>query len=107
MYWLLQPTVIENTGMTSYRPTYQTAYQAASTEPEFHPESQILAKNDPPTVSTGFKPVRIETVRQSEAKPPKSSKKKSAGIIKRTPRERLAERQDHPFWGSSTTRGWF
>jgi hypothetical protein len=103
-YWLMQPTVIENTGMGPSRPTHQAAYhyssEPASTEPEIP-----LSKIDPPAVSIAVVPAktaRIEKVR------PNSPKTKSVKAAKVSPPNRLVvQRQDPPFWGNAPARGWF
>jgi hypothetical protein len=136
-YWLMQPTVIENSKMIAYRGTQAAVHrppaQKAPISAKIEPPNPIASStNRQGTIgSTGRSAPSIHEISAhkgdvalvqsqtaaTQAIAPKNTKTSNrtaaskkptvAKTVKENPREQFVERQDHLFWGPTTSRGLF
>jgi hypothetical protein len=99
--WLMQPTVVANSGLTGYRPPPKTVVHYADSPwvpPTPSEASPIFAQTEPASESSVAE------------EPKKETKKQEAQRIPR--RARPAKEQQNPFWGFTSSqsfgpRRWF
>ena len=115
-YWLVQPTVIENSSPAANRAPTSVAYERPARSPPPIQESEPLRSQEPEPLRSVAQTNPINSKKNRElnmaetvkSRPPAENKKKPTKKVlkvERSPREQWVERRDeHPFWGSRASQ---
>ena len=110
-YWLMQPTVIENSNQARDRLPSSIAYHRPASPPSLVQESEHLRSETPPVNPTQIHQEVTTATAIEPRQPVEGNRKKPKKVVKvqKPKREQWVERrEEHPFWGprASQTLHW-